>query len=135
MPLKDCDFLTLSIININTGEKLGELGELKNFATKESEEYECDLAKSFMTNREYTMTFTSDETMDKEELVAAFGVDSSKLPDSYDIQFIKLAQTRKHKKNRINKKWIKRYGYKQKLCETKGWKIKTYTDGGIELVK
>lgn len=67
--------------------------------------------------------------------MAAFGVDSSKLPDSYDIQFIKLVQARKHKKKRINKKWIKRYGYKQKLFETKGWKIKTYTDDGIEFIK
>lgn len=67
LPFKDCDSLALNFLNANTGEKLGELGELKNFATKEPEEYECDLAKSFMTNREYTLTFTSDEPMDKED--------------------------------------------------------------------
>lgn len=44
-------------------------------------------------------------------------------------------QNRIHKKKRINKKWAKRYGYKQVVVDSKGWKIKNNTDGSIEFVK
>lgn len=40
------------------------------------------------------------------------GADTSSKPDSYSIQFYVMVQARKHKKKRINKKWLKRYGYK-----------------------
>lgn len=57
------------------------------------------------------------------------------MPDAYDIQYVKIVQVRKHKKRRINKKWVKRYGYKRVVVDAKGWKIKNNTDGSIELVK
>lgn len=51
------------------------------------------------------------------------------------IQYLKTVQAKKHKKKRINKKWIKRYGYKQKWFNSKGWKLKSYKDGTAEFVK
>ena len=38
-------------------------------------------------------------------------------------------------KKRINKKWIKRYGYKKVIVNSKGWNVKTYTDGTVEFVE
>ena len=69
------------------------------------------------------------------ELHKVLGIDTSNMPDAYDIQFIKFVQARKHKKRRINKKWLKRYGYKQISVESKGWKMKADTDGNVEFVK
>ena len=57
------------------------------------------------------------------------------LPQSYDIIYPKVVQVRKHKKKRINKKWLKRYGYKIIHVTSQGWKITTYTDGSFEIVK
>ena len=71
----------------------------------------------------------------KKEFYKILGVDIAKTPDAYDIQFVKFVQARKHKKRRINKKWLKRYGYKQMIVENKGWKIKCNTNGNIEFVK
>lgn len=39
-------------------------------------------------------------------------IDISNGPDAYAIQYIKIIRARKHKKKRINKKWLKRYGYR-----------------------
>ncbi len=58
-----------------------------------------------------------------------------KMPDKYGIDYSIYVQARKHKKKRINKKWAKRYGYKCVTKTTKGWKLKTYTDGSFEFIK
>lgn len=63
------------------------------------------------------------------------GLDISQTPDSYAIQYVKIVQARKHKKKRINKKWLKHYGYKKVIVNSKGWKVKTHTDGTVEFVK
>ena len=68
-------------------------------------------------------------------LTSLIGIDVANAPDKYNFQIIKFKQARKHKKKRINKKWIKRYGYKQILVDCKGWKLKTHTDGTYEFVK
>lgn len=86
-------------------------------------------------NAEMAMTFSTDEPMDTEKFYKTIGYDPSNLPDKYDIQFQKFVQARKHKKRRINKKWLKRYGYKVVLVDAKGWKMKMNTDGTVEFVK
>ena len=59
----------------------------------------------------------------------------NKIHNDYDIQYVKFVQARKHKKKRINKKWFKRYGCKKVIVNSKGWNVKTYTDGTVEFVK
>ena len=76
-----------------------------------------------------------DKEIEANELHKILGIDTSNMPDAYDIQFIKFVQARKHKKRRINKKWLKRYGYKKMIVESKGWKMKTDTDGNVEFIK
>lgn len=64
------------------------------------------------------------------------GCDVNKAPDSFNIQFAKPVQIRRHRKKRINKKWAKRYGYRYIIVESKDWKLKpNYEDGTFELVK
>ena len=79
-----------------------------------------------------TMDFTTDEKVDINKIL---GLDVAQMPDSYDIQYVKIVQARKHKKKRINKKWLKRYGYKKVIVNSKGWNVKTHTDGTVEFVK
>ena len=55
------------------------------------------------------------------------GVDVGK--DNWSMSFVKKEQIRKHKKRRINKKWAKKYGFRDvviplgkfKIVEENGW--------------
>ena len=89
----------------------------------------------YVHNPTYEFTFNADKPIDTEEFYKILGIDIANMPDAYDVQFIKLVQARKHKKRRINKKWLKRYGYKQITVESKGWKVKTDIDGNVGFVK
>jgi len=53
----------------------------------------------------------------------------------WTISYVTIVQARKHRKKRINKKWLKRYGYKKVMKITYGWKMIAHTDGVIEFVK
>lgn len=141
IPTKNTDFCVINLFNTDTGENFGQLNDIEDInITSESK---TDYAKdkygnkliSFQHNPTYTMTFDPDESINTEELYKIFGVDKANAPDAYDIQYIKFVQARKHKKRRINKKWLKRYGYKQMIVDSKGWKIKSNTDGSVEFIK
>lgn len=75
------------------------------------------------------------DTGTDENLVKILAIDIANMPDAYDVQFIKIVQARKNKKRRINKKWLKRYGYKQMIVESKDWKIKVDADNNVEFTK
>ena len=67
------------------------------------------MIRTINTNREFSCTMASD--FDKDALLDILGV--SKEPPKYKVEFsIGKVQRRKHKKRRINKKWAKKYGYK-----------------------
>lgn len=82
---------------------------------------------------EITMSFTN--ITNKEDLFKVLGVDTSNVPDAYSILLTKPIQRRKHKKKRINKKWLKKYGYKLLVDLKDDWRIKSYKDGTYEFVK
>lgn len=48
---------------------------------------------------------------------------------TYDLYCTVLVQARKHKKKRINKKWRKRYGFKEKEICIPGVKLESCIDG------
>lgn len=48
---------------------------------------------------------------------------------TYDLYCTVLVQARKHKKKRINKKWRKRYGFKEKQICIPRVKLESCTDG------
>lgn len=80
------------------------------------------------------ITFTVEDTTINEDLWKKLML--SEFPEMFDIEYTTIVQARKHRKKRINKKWLKKYGYKQVMVRSKGWKIRTYADDGTwEFVK
>ena len=80
-------------------------------------------------------SFTCENAMINEKLLSELFL--PKKSDTFDLQYTVMVQARRHRKKRINKKWLKRYGYKPKQIISKGWRIDTYntqTDE-VELVK
>lgn len=130
----------MNIFNAYTGENLGQIENIKeaNMTVESETEYqrdEHDKVSRLSNNPTYEFTFNADKPIDTEEFYKMLGIDIANMPDAYDIQFIKFVQAHKHKKRRINKKWLKRYGYKQITVESKGWKMKTDTNGNVEFIK
>ena len=131
----------MNFFDTETGENLGQIENIKEISmshfseTEEEHNKHGDIKWFNYKNEEYTMSVDFDKEIDTNELYKILGIDTSNMPDAYDIQFIKFVQARKHKKRRINKKWLKRYGYKQMIVESKGWKMKTDTDGNVEFIK
>lgn len=75
------------------------------------------------------------EINDAEINTGIFGIDEATFPDMWDLQYIKVVQARRHKKKRINKKWLKRYGVISIPVESKGWEVTNYSDGSVEFTK
>ena len=131
----------MNFFDTETGENLGQVENIKEISmshfseTEEEHNKHGDINWFKYKNEEYTMSVDFDKEIDTNELHKILGIDVSNMADAYDIQFIKFVQARKHKKRRINKKWLKKYGYKQMIIESKGWKMKTDTDGNIEFIK
>lgn len=57
--------------------------------------------------------------------------------NTFDLQYTIMTQSRKHRKKRINKKWLKRYGYKEHQVISKDWRVGKYNTqtGECELIK
>ena len=141
IPPKDTEHCVMNFFDTETGENLGQIENIKEISmshfseTEEEHNKHGDINWFKYKNEEYTMSVGFDKEIGINELHKVLGIDTSNMPDAYDIQFIKFVQARKHKKRRINKKWLKKYGYKQITVESKGWKVKADTDGNIEFIK
>ena len=136
MPIKE-ENLILSLINSETGEELCYIDNLEdNLFSVESRNYSFDKDRKALSSfiDLSARSLSIDIFIGAISLTSLIGIDVANAPDKYNFQLIKVKQARKHKKNRINKKWIKRYGYKQILVDSKGWKLKTHTDGYYEFV-
>lgn len=137
MPIEN-ENLILNLINSETGEELCCIDNLEdNLLSVESKNHSFDkerkALRSFIDLSARTLSI--DVSIGAMSLISLIGVDVANAPDKYNFQIIKFKQARKHKKKRINKKWIKRYGYKQILVDCKGWKLKTHTDEYYEFIK
>ena len=141
IPQKDTEYCVMNVFNTKTEENLGQIENVRDVSmtsewkTDYTRDKQDNVVSRFVHDPTYTMTFNSDEPIDTEEFYRILGIDTANMPDAYDIQFVKFVQARKHKKRRINKKWLKRYGCKQILVESKGWKIKHDTNGNVEFIK
>lgn len=136
IPPKDTEHYDTNIFYSITGTNPTKIEDIKELSV--ISESQIDYAKDkhdkqawIPFDSTYEMTFTIDELINIDDL----GIDTLNVPSAYDIQYVRIVQARKHKKKRINKKWLKRYGYKQITVEGKGWKIKTDTDGNVEFIK
>ena len=141
IPLKDIEHCVLNIFNAETGENLGQIEDVTDvtMVSENKTDYQRDkygeIASRFVHDPTYTLSFNANKPISKEDFDMFLGIDKSNMPDACNVQFIKFVQARKHKKRRINKKWLKRYGYKQISVESKGWKMKADTDGNVEFIK
>lgn len=102
--------MNFSIFDRTTGEKILETEALSNQVTyQQSEEF-----KPIIWNPSATLTM-SDCEFSPEFLDNIFGIKEEPRYLNLEATGIKkiLVQARKHKKKRINKKWLKRYGYKE----------------------
>lgn len=141
IPPKDTEHCVMNVFNTDTRVNLGQIENIKEvnmtseWKTGYTRDKQDNVVSRFVHDPTYTMTFNSDEPIDTEEFYRILGIDTANMPDAYDIQYIKFVQARKHKKRRINKKWLKRYGYKQMIVDSKGWKIKRDANGSVEFIK
>lgn len=132
---KMSDTGTLSIYDKNTNSVFGSFecfgASIENNSVDKINE-QTNTVLPFMHVNEMTLTFSVNEPIPLKQL---FTIGSSGMPEAYDIQYNKIVQVKHHKKKRINKKWIKKYGYKNYILDAKGWKINIYTDGSIQFIK
>lgn len=134
MPIKVKEIKTMCFKDKNDNNVF-TLDNVDEIALTSSTTEEADILGNVKNIKkgETTLSFTG--TIKKETLFKVLGVDISKTPDAYKIQVTKPVQRRKHKKKRINKKWLKKYGYKILVDFRDGWHIKSYADGHYEFVK
>ena len=141
IPPKDSEHCVMNFFDTETGENLGQIEDIKEISmthfseTEEEHNKHGDINWFNYKNEEYTMSVDFDKEIDANELHKILGIDTSNVLDAYDVQFIKFVQYRKNKKRRRNKKWLKRYGYKKMIVESKGWNVKTDTYGNVEFIK
>lgn len=140
IPPKDNEFSVMNVFNAYTGENLGQIENIKKAnmiveSETNNQRDEHDKVLRLSNDHTYELTFNACKLIEIEKFYKLFGIDMTNQSDAYDVRFIKLVQARKHKKRRINKKWLKRYGYKQMIVESKGWKVRTDTDNNVEFIK
>lgn len=85
--------------------------------------------------RDKSIEINMETSVDTETLYKMLGLDKAIFPNMYDVEFVQYVQKRKHKKKRINKKWLKKYGYETVMKKAKGWHMNVDTDGNVELIK
>ena len=69
------------------------------------------MLRSITGTREEIFTFNHAE-INEDITNRIFGYDEGS-EDNWSLSFVKLEQIRRHRKKRTNKKWAKKYGYRQ----------------------
>lgn len=105
----------LTLFDATTGKELSNIDNVHLDSCKV--EKGTQFGNLVRQNASITMELIIDGKVDINKIL---GLDITQIPDSYDIQYIKIVQARKHRKKRINKKWLKRYGYKKVIINSKG---------------
>ena len=133
------EYTNMSLFNVDTGEKIGDIGDLAEVQfdvnTKYETKYDAESHKfnALLTASDFEMTVNINTSIN--DIYKVLGIDSVAKPDAYDINFVKFIQCRTHKRKRINKKFAKLYGYKPITVTSKRWQLNTYTDGTFEFKK
>lgn len=85
-------------------------------------------------DRDMELSFTLDQpqvTKDLFEKLCGFSSNN----DHWDIEYQIPVRARRHKKRRIDKKWLKRYGWKMVKKYAKNMHIMHKTDDTFEFIK
>lgn len=134
IPIKENDDIKMYLKNMETGEIL-EFGTLSDATCEVGTQYcyvyrEGQKVASFLEP-----TLLIDVMNPNQNLNGFLPVTNEIMPRAYDIEYSTIKQRRIHKKKRINKKWMKKYGFVDVIHKTKGWKLKNYSDGSFEFVR
>lgn len=116
------------IVLMNPDDKyICQLSDITSF------ELSIDKPSSRVTNTDKTFSFDFNNPINTDDFYEMLGIDKSKIPyfDTIEIPFV--TQAKRHKKKRINKKWIKRYGFKQTYVKAKGFEIHINKDGTFDV--
>ena len=107
----------LTIIDRDTGEQfdLGEVSPLEMEVEEWSDKEEPEKVIKGFTN---PATFSCESTFVNQDLFNELCVPSKSLGFTIEGETPILIQARWHKKARIRKKWLKRYGYKEDKVKT-----------------
>lgn len=116
-------------INMETGKSF----ELSN-STIEIDTLSPNEVPDIRTFGTCEATFTCENTTINKNLLSKSVL---KKPHIFELQYSVMVQARRHKKKRINKKWLKRYGYKSQQMVSKGWEFGEYNTqtGECEFIK
>ena len=79
-----------------------------------------------LDNHEITFTMTS-AFINVDLAKSILGIGNP--PSDFSISYTTKVQAKKHRKWRTNKKWLKRYGYKEVVVESDGWNVKESDEG------
>lgn len=114
------------MMNLKTGETFLDLDLTNPPDIHMESSYDCAaLQKPILFSNSRTLELDdctiSDEMMEK--IIGITDVNPNKFTLEFDTTW--FVQARKHKKKRINKKWLKRYGYKE-VTGRKKMKVKNF---------
>jgi hypothetical protein len=123
MNFKIDELSNLCFMNMETGLKYN----LPN-ALVEVEDMSPNEKPEVRTFGSCSASFTCDNAVINEDLLT-----NCLMPHTFDLEYSVMKQTRKHRKKRINKKWLKRYGYKLQQVTSKGWKMKEFNTQTCEV--
>ena len=123
-----------SCINMETGEnfKLSDTTiEVDTFSPNPDE----IVSLESINNPYRVANFTCENAMINVNLLSKLFTQEKS--NTFDIQYTIMVQARRHRKKRINKKWLKRYGYKQQQMISNDWELGEYNaqTGAVEMVK
>lgn len=113
-------------------EKIGFFNDIQEINMTRNTVEQCHdytMDKPIITKDERTLSFSANTSKINPTIL---GVDFSKMPDQVNILYVEKIQARKHHKKRINKKWLKRYGYKEQLFNLGRWNYKSTDQFGEE---
>lgn len=79
------------------------------------------------------MTFTMTSTFDDNLINDLLRINAAL--SNFSLSYTIKVQAKKHRKWRTNKKWLKRYGYKEVVVESDGWNVKESGEGMVTFEK
>ena len=85
-----------------------------------------------LDNYETTFTMTS-AFINVDLFKSILGIGDSH--SDFSISYTTKVQAKRHRKWRTNKKWLKRYGYKEVVVESDGWNVKESDEGTVTFEK
>lgn len=81
----------------------------------------------------HEMTFTMTSAFDNNLINDLLGIDVAL--GNFSFSYTTKVQAKKHRKWRTNKKWLKRYGYKEVVVDSDGWSVKESGGGMVTFEK